>query len=114
MISKRLETMDVFLTADGLNVVVRTVGIYSVAPCPAGPYLAALLSLLEKIMMCLGSNERMQNLEETPLFSTHVKFIFENAIAMGPEVLTSAACLMTNLIDREPSTIGILQEHGVA
>ena len=113
MISKLLGTMDAFMTVDGLNAIVRTVGTYSVVPCPAGPYLAALFRLLEKIMMCHGSDERLRNLVETPLFSAHVKFIYENAAAMGPEVLTKAACVMATFIHNEPNTLSILQECGV-
>lgn len=101
------------MDADGLNALVRTVGRYSVVPCPAGPYLVALLKFIEKIIKRHGSDERMRNLIETPLFAVHIKYIFENATVIGPEVVSSAASVTTTFIRSEPDALAILQECGV-
>jgi hypothetical protein len=116
MVSKLQGTMDVLIgAANGLHVLVRILGRLANMALLSdleSSFLSALLKLLEKILLCHGSDERLRNLVETPLFS-HLRTIFKNDIKMTAEVLSRSMCVMSTFVHNEPNTLSIVQEAGV-
>jgi hypothetical protein len=112
MISKLIGTMDAFMAADGFNFLVRTIGkLVTEESHSAGKssYISALLKLVEKVLLCHGSDERLRNLAETPIF-TYIRHIFENGSEFGADTVTRAMYVMSTFVHNEPNTLAILQE----
>lgn len=113
LINKSTTTFEPFLNMDGLHMLVKKISsLVKPFDKASGSFLAAMLRVIERLLVTFANEDRMRNLVETALFDS-LRLILIDFETYPAEIQSHCIAIIAAFIHNEPTSLSILQERKV-